>query len=43
LPGKLLFEYIGRAERASPSEGSPGAHRMEQARIVDKVLGLAKS
>jgi 2-oxoglutarate dehydrogenase E1 component len=43
LPGKLLFEYVGRAERASPSEGSPGSHRMEQARIVNKVLELANS
>jgi len=39
LPPGIRFEYVGRAERASPSEGYPGAHQLEQARIVSEALG----
>jgi 2-oxoglutarate dehydrogenase E1 component len=28
------FGYVGRPERASPSEGYPAAHKIEQERIV---------
>ncbi len=34
----LEFRYIGRPERASPSEGYPAAHRSEQERIVLTAL-----
>ncbi|GAC1500333.1 MAG: multifunctional oxoglutarate decarboxylase/oxoglutarate dehydrogenase thiamine pyrophosphate-binding subunit/dihydrolipoyllysine-residue succinyltransferase subunit [Vulcanimicrobiaceae bacterium] len=32
------IEYIGRAYRASPSEGYPGAHAVEQERILKAAL-----
>jgi 2-oxoglutarate decarboxylase len=32
------FGYIGRPQRASPSEGYPAAHRSEQERIVLTAL-----
>ncbi|MDQ3702423.1 MAG: thiamine pyrophosphate-dependent enzyme, partial [Chloroflexota bacterium] len=36
------LQYVGRGERASPAEGSPGRHAAEQARIIDAVYaGLA--
>ncbi|HXW76446.1 MAG TPA: multifunctional oxoglutarate decarboxylase/oxoglutarate dehydrogenase thiamine pyrophosphate-binding subunit/dihydrolipoyllysine-residue succinyltransferase subunit, partial [Candidatus Eremiobacteraceae bacterium] len=35
----LVFDYIGRPDRASPSEGYPGAHAAEQERIVKSALG----
>ncbi len=39
LPGKLKdIHYIGRPYRASPSEGYPGAHVVEQERIVREAL-----
>ncbi|MDQ2872083.1 MAG: multifunctional oxoglutarate decarboxylase/oxoglutarate dehydrogenase thiamine pyrophosphate-binding subunit/dihydrolipoyllysine-residue succinyltransferase subunit, partial [Candidatus Eremiobacteraeota bacterium] len=41
LEGKansLDIEYIGRGYRASPSEGYPGAHVVEQERIVTTAL-----
>ncbi len=39
LPGRFSdLEYIGRPYRASPSEGYPGAHVVEQERIVIEAL-----
>ena len=32
------FRYVGRPQRASPSEGYPAAHRSEQERIVLTAL-----
>ncbi|HEY8296474.1 MAG TPA: multifunctional oxoglutarate decarboxylase/oxoglutarate dehydrogenase thiamine pyrophosphate-binding subunit/dihydrolipoyllysine-residue succinyltransferase subunit [Candidatus Baltobacteraceae bacterium] len=36
--GSFDIEYIGRGYRASPSEGYPGAHAVEQERIVVTAL-----
>ena len=39
LPNGLTdIEYVGRPYRASPSEGYPGAHAVEQERIVREAL-----
>jgi 2-oxoglutarate dehydrogenase E1 component len=39
LPNGLLdIDYVGRPYRASPSEGYPGAHAVEQERIVSEAL-----
>ena len=38
----LVTRYIGRPERASPSEGYAAAHATEQKRIVTSVLSLAQ-
>ena len=38
----LITRYIGRPERASPSEGYAAAHTAEQKRIVTSVLSLAQ-
>ena len=39
LPGKFRdLGYVGRPYRASPSEGYPGAHAVEQERIVREAL-----
>lgn len=39
LPNGLVdIEYVGRPYRASPSEGYPGAHAVEQERIVREAL-----
>ena len=42
LPGAIETDvpirYVGRPERASPSEGYPAAHRSEQERIVLTAL-----
>jgi 2-oxoglutarate dehydrogenase E1 component len=39
LPSGLMdIEYVGRPYRASPSEGYPGAHAVEQERIVQGAL-----
>ena len=38
VPEGVDFRYIGRPERASPSEGYPAAHRSEQERIVLTAL-----
>jgi 2-oxoglutarate dehydrogenase E1 component len=39
LPNGLSdVDYIGRPYRASPSEGYPGAHAVEQDRIVREAL-----
>ena len=40
LPESLAFGYIGRPERASPGEGYPAAHVIEQNRIVDTALNM---
>jgi 2-oxoglutarate dehydrogenase E1 component len=40
LGPQLRFEYVGRPERASASEGYPGAHRAEQERILQTALGI---
>jgi 2-oxoglutarate dehydrogenase E1 component len=42
LPRDLKFGYIGRPERASTAEGYPAAHAMEQRRIVETALDLAR-
>jgi 2-oxoglutarate dehydrogenase E1 component len=34
----LEIDYIGRPYRASPSEGYPGAHAVEQERIIEEAL-----
>ncbi len=34
----VSFRYVGRPQRASPSEGYPAAHRLEQERIVLTAL-----
>ena len=41
LPEHLEFGYIGRPERASPGEGYPAAHTVEQNRIIRTALDLA--
>ena len=41
LPSALEFGYIGRPERASPGEGYPAAHTMEQTRIIRTALDLS--
>jgi 2-oxoglutarate dehydrogenase E1 component len=38
LPDHLAIGYVGRPERASPSEGYPAAHTIEQNRIVKTAL-----
>jgi 2-oxoglutarate dehydrogenase E1 component len=40
LPDQLQFGYIGRPERASPGEGYPIAHALEQNRIVSAALNV---
>ncbi len=40
LPADLEFGYIGRPERASPGEGYPAAHTIEQNRIIRTALDL---
>ncbi len=42
-PRGIIFDYIGRPDRASPSEGYPGAHTAEQERIINEVLSLRRS
>ena len=37
-PMNVAFGYVGRPDRASPSEGYPGPHAVEQARIVREAL-----
>jgi 2-oxoglutarate dehydrogenase E1 component len=38
LPESLALAYVGRPERASPSEGYAGAHEAQQERIVTAAL-----
>jgi 2-oxoglutarate dehydrogenase E1 component len=40
LPEHLEFGYVGRPERASPGEGYPAAHTIEQNRIIRTALDL---
>jgi 2-oxoglutarate dehydrogenase E1 component len=42
LPNGLTLGYVGRPERASPSEGYAGAHEVQQERIVAEALGVGK-
>ncbi len=39
-PGGVAVRYVGRPWRASPSEGYPTAHRLEQDRIVREALSV---
>jgi 2-oxoglutarate dehydrogenase E1 component len=38
LPAEVDLRYVGRPWRASPSEGYPTAHRLEQDRIAREAL-----
>jgi 2-oxoglutarate dehydrogenase E1 component len=38
LPEDVEFDYVGRPQRSSPSEGYPAAHRLEQERIILTAL-----
>ncbi len=40
VPEGVRFGYVGRPQRASPSEGYPAAHRSEQERIVLTALSV---
>jgi 2-oxoglutarate dehydrogenase E1 component len=40
VPDGVKMDYIGREYRASPGEGYPAAHRMEQERIVTEALTI---
>ena len=42
LPQALEFGYVGRPERASPGEGYPAAHTVEQNRIIRTALDLGR-
>ena len=42
LPAGVSLRYAGRPERASPAEGYPAAHNLEQQRIVGEALGGGK-
>jgi 2-oxoglutarate dehydrogenase E1 component len=39
LPAEVDLRYVGRPWRASPSEGYPTAHQLEQDRIAREALG----
>ncbi len=39
VPTGAKLSYVGRPERASPAEGYPAAHSLEQKRIVGEALG----
>jgi 2-oxoglutarate dehydrogenase E1 component len=41
LPDTLEFGYVGRPERASPGEGYPAAHTLEQTRVIRTALDLS--
>ncbi|MER3410601.1 MAG: 2-oxoglutarate dehydrogenase E1 component [Thermoleophilia bacterium] len=41
LPPGVSLRYVGRPWRASPSEGYPTAHAIEQDRIVREALGVS--
>jgi 2-oxoglutarate dehydrogenase E1 component len=43
VPHRVHLRYVGRSWRASPSEGYPTAHLVEQDRIVRDALGVAPS
>ena len=38
LPEGVSLNYVGRARRASPSEGYPQAHQAEQERLLSAAL-----
>jgi 2-oxoglutarate dehydrogenase E1 component len=38
LPDGVTLRYVGRARRASPSEGYPQAHQAEQERLLAAAL-----
>jgi multifunctional 2-oxoglutarate metabolism enzyme len=40
MPQEMHFGYVGRPERASPGEGYPAAHMVEQNRIVTTAIDL---
>ena len=40
LPDDIEFGYVGRPERASPGEGYPAAHTIEQNRIIRTALDV---
>jgi 2-oxoglutarate dehydrogenase E1 component len=40
LPAEVELRYVGRPWRASPSEGYPTAHLLEQDRIARETLGV---
>ena len=40
MPEGIHFGFVGRPERASPGEGYPAAHIIEQSRIVRTALDL---
>lgn len=39
LPAGATLTYAGRPDRASPAEGYPALHALEQARIAGEALG----
>jgi 2-oxoglutarate decarboxylase len=41
VPEGVKMDYIGREYRASPGEGYPAAHNMEQQRIVTEALAVS--
>jgi len=43
LPPGVYLRYVGRPERAAPSEGYASAHNVEQARIVAEALAAGSS
>ncbi|MGH7582504.1 MAG: multifunctional oxoglutarate decarboxylase/oxoglutarate dehydrogenase thiamine pyrophosphate-binding subunit/dihydrolipoyllysine-residue succinyltransferase subunit [Gemmatimonadales bacterium] len=43
LPPGVYLRYVGRPERAAPSEGYASAHNAEQARIVAEALSAGSS
>jgi 2-oxoglutarate dehydrogenase E1 component len=40
LPKGAALGYVGRPDRASPAEGYPAMHAMEQARIVGEAITI---
>jgi 2-oxoglutarate dehydrogenase E1 component len=40
MPNGVILGYVGRPYRASPGEGYPAAHRVEQERIFKEALTL---
>jgi 2-oxoglutarate decarboxylase len=41
-PMHVQWEYIGRARRASPSEGYAGSHQLEEERIVNEAFATSQ-
>jgi 2-oxoglutarate dehydrogenase E1 component len=42
MPGGIKLRYAGRPERASPAEGYPQAHSLEQKRIITDALAKGR-